>query len=409
MLAGKKIVLGVSGGIAAYKAVDIVRRLRKGGALVKVIMTKAAANFVTPLTFREISGNPVAVDMWSEVTHWNVEHIALATWADIFVIAPATANVLGKLAHGIADDMLSTTVMATTAPVVLAPAMNTNMYLNPLVQDNIKKLAAYGYQIIEPAAGELACGTSGQGRLEDVGIIVARVAAMLATAAAATAAMPAGLSLSGQKIIVTAAGTREPIDPVRYIGNRSSGKMGYALAAAAIKRGAEVTLVSGPSALPAPAGVTLVKVETAAAMRDAVLAAYETADIVIKAAAVADYRVAHVHEQKMKKTGGEVTLLLQKNPDILQELGQLKQRQLLVGFAAETEDLLRHARQKLEKKNLDMIIANDVTRPGAGFDTDTNIVRVLYRDGRVEELPQMEKTALAELILDKIEQQQKNS
>ncbi|MCX7780350.1 MAG: bifunctional phosphopantothenoylcysteine decarboxylase/phosphopantothenate--cysteine ligase CoaBC [Negativicutes bacterium] len=393
MLSGKNIVLGVSGGIAAYKAVEIVSRLKKAGATVYVIMTEAAAKFVTPLTFREISGQPVVASMWDEPKQWNVEHVALASRADLFLIAPATANVIGKMANGIADDMLSTTVMATRAPVVLAPAMNTNMYLNPIVQANLHKLQSLGYHVIEPACGLLACGVEGPGRLPEPAEIADYVATILNSVQ----------DFKGRKFIITAGGTREPIDPVRYIGNRSSGKMGYALAKMAAKRGAHVVLVSGPTELPCPPGdVRLVKIERAAEMREIVLKEYRDADVVIKAAAVADYRPQQTAEQKIKKTGDTLTLVLEKNPDILKELGQLKQRQILVGFAAETEELVANAAQKLAAKNLDMIVANDVTLPGAGFNADTNIVKILASDGKVDELPQMSKEQVASVILDKI-------
>lgn len=392
MLAGKCVVLGVTGGIAAYKAVEVASRLRKLGATVYVVMTRAAASFVTPLTFREISGNPVVTSMWDEPKQWNVEHIALATQADLFVIAPATANVIGKLAAGMADDMLTTTVMATKAPVLLAPAMNSNMYLNPVVQANIAKLAGLGYHFLPPDEGLLACGVEGPGRLPEPAAIVARAAALLG----------AGDDLAGRKVLVTAGPTREAIDPVRYISNHSSGKMGYALAAAAAARGAEVVLVTGPTALPPPPRVRTVPVETAAEMLAAVLAEYEDCDVVVKAAAVADYRPVAPAEHKIKKTDDELTITLTKNADILAELGRRKQGQVLVGFAAETRDLEANARAKLTKKNLDMVVANDVTVPGAGFNADTNVARLLYRDGRVEELALMAKDELAAVILDRI-------
>ncbi|SEO31019.1 bifunctional phosphopantothenoylcysteine decarboxylase/phosphopantothenate--cysteine ligase CoaBC [Propionispora vibrioides] len=404
MIDGKNIVVGVSGGIAAYKAVELVSRLKKAGATVYVIMTKAATEFVTPLTFRELSGNPVAVDLWSEVKHWNVEHIALASTADLFVVAPATANIIGKVANGIADDMLSTTIMATQAPVIMAPAMNTNMYNNPLVQQNIAKLTALGYSFIEPASGMLACGVEGQGRLPEPACIVDYIVDFMKKQLANPANPVEKNDLVGRKVIVTAGGTREPLDPVRYIGNRSSGKMGYALAEAAKARGAQVTLISGPTKLKPPEGVAYVPVETAAEMRQAVLAEYQVADIVIKAAAVADYKPQQVALQKIKKAGDTLTLVLEKNPDILLELGQRKNQQILIGFAAETESLLEHAGDKLMRKNLDMIVANDVTQAGAGFNADTNIVKLLYRDGRIEEIAQMTKRELADVIFDKIQQ-----
>jgi len=392
MLAGKCVVLGVTGGIAAYKAVEVASRLRKLGATVYVVMTRAAANFVTPLTFREISGNAVVTSMWDEPKQWNVEHIALATRADLFVIAPATANVIGKLAAGIADDMLTTTVMATKAPVLLAPAMNSGMYLNPVVQANIARLAGLGYHVLPPDEGLLACGVEGPGRLPEPEVIVARAAALLG----------AGGDLAGRKVLVTAGPPREAIDPVRYISNHSSGKMGYAIAAAARARGADVVLVTGPTALTPPPGVRTVPVETAAEMLAAVLAEYDDCDAVVKAAAVADYRPVAPAEHKIKKHDEEMTLTLTKNPDILAELGRRKRHQVLVGFAAETRDLAANAGAKLAKKNLDMIVANDVTVPGAGFGADTNVARLLHRDGRTEEFDLMAKSELAGVILDRI-------
>lgn len=397
MLTGKTVVLGVCGGIAAYKAVDVVSRLVKCGATVHVIMTAAAAQFVTPLMFREISGQPVYTTMWEEPKLWNVEHIALARRADLFVIAPATANMIGKIANGIADDFLSTTVMATTAPVLLVPAMNTEMYLSAATQTNLKTLADRGFHLMTPESGPLACGTAGIGRLPESSAIVERIAAHFS----------AGKSLQGVRLLVTAGGTREAIDPVRYIGNRSSGKMGYAIAAVAAERGAEVILVSGPVSLAAPTGVTRVSVESALEMRDAVLAAFSTVDIVIKAAAVADYRPDVVAEQKIKKQSSNMTVNLIKNPDILAELGSSKSSQFLVGFAAETQDLAKNATEKLRRKNLDMLVANDVTQAGAGFESETNIVKVFYQDGVSEELPQMSKRELAAVLLDRVQQKRK--
>lgn len=388
----KKILLGISGGIAAYKAAEIASRLRKAGAEVRVVMTENATRFITPLTMREISGNPVITDMWDEPKVWHTEHIALAQWADSVLIAPATANIIGKLANGIADDMLTTVVMATTVPITLAPAMNTAMYFNPITQENIAGLRKNGYNIIEPVAGQLACGTNGKGRLPEPIEIVSTLASLLTSAT----------SMRGRKVLITAGGTREPIDPVRYIGNRSSGKMGYALARAASMRGAEVVLVSGPVALTPPQGVRTINVESAREMRDAVLAEFADSDIVIKAAAVSDYYVRNQAPQKIKKSEDTLTITLDKNPDILAELGQIKTTQTLIGFAAETEETVKHATDKLHRKNADMIIANDVTAPGAGFGSDTNIVKLLYRDGTVQELPQMDKQELAQLLLDKI-------
>ena len=397
MLTGKTVVLGVCGGIAAYKAVDVVSRLVKCGATVHVIMTAAAAQFVTPLMFREISGQPVYTTMWEEPKLWNVEHIALARRADLFVIAPATANMIGKIANGIADDFLSTTVMATTAPVLLVPAMNTELYLSAATQTNLKPRGDRGFHLMTPESGPLACGTAGIGRLPESSAIVERIAAHFS----------AGKSLQGVRLLVTAGGTREAIDPVRYIGNRSSGKMGYAIAAVAAERGAEVILVSGPVSLAAPTGVTRVSVESALEMRDAVLAAFSTVDIVIKAAAVADYRPDVVAEQKIKKQSSNMTVNLIKNPDILAELGSSKSSQFLVGFAAETQDLAKNATEKLRRKNLDMLVANDVTQAGAGFESETNIVKVFYQDGVSEELPQMSKRELAAVLLDRVQQKRK--
>lgn len=392
-IAGKNIVLGVTGGIAAYKAVELVSRLKKAGAEVHVVMTRAAQEFVTELTFREISGHAVATDMWGEVQEFHVEHIALAQLADLVVVAPATANFIAKAAAGIADDLLTTALLATKAPIFVAPAMNTNMYENPLTQRNLEILRRFGVHVMEPAEGQLACGVSGKGRLPEPSALADEILCFFERKQ----------SLSGCRILVTAAGTREPIDPVRYIGNRSSGKMGYAIAAKAAMRGAEVILVSGPSALQAPAGVKLLRVESAAEMRDAVWKEYEAVDAVIMSAAVADYRVKAAAPEKIKKTQDEWMLPLVKNPDILYELGRHKKRQILIGFAAETQNVLEYARGKLEKKNLDYIVANDVTEDGAGFNTDTNRILMISRTGEVERFPLMRKTELADIILDRLE------
>ena len=394
MLSGKKIVLGVTGGIAVYKAVDLVSRLRKAGAEVRVVMTKAAAEFVTPLTFKEISGNSVAVSMWAEKQEFNVEHIALADWADLIIVAPATANILAKAANGIADDLLSTVILAAKSPIIVCPAMNCQMYANPITQSNLKKLTEFGFVIMPPASGFLACGTSGIGRLPEPSEIVEFVKAFFARSCG---------DMKNLRVLVTAAGTREPIDPVRYVGNRSSGKMGYAIAQAAADRGAEVTLVSGPSVLNPPANVKTVQVETTQQMMDACLAAYNDMDIVIKAAAVADYRPHDVAEQKIKKkTDDALTVVMDKNPDILKALGERKEKQFLVGFAAETQNLIANAKEKICKKNLDMIVANDVTLQGAGFNSDTNIVKFLFPDGEVRELEQMTKAEVAEELLNTV-------
>lgn len=414
MLNGKKIVLGVTGGIAAYKCVDLASRLRKKGAEVHVILTRGAQNFVTETAMREISGNPVITSMWGEIHNYDVEHIALATLADVVLIAPATANVIAKAAAGIADDMLTTTVLATRAPIFFAPAMNSNMYENPVTQQNITTLQQRGWQLIPPASGHLACGTSGIGRMPEPAELVEVLENYFAGEGGSVESADGntmdntmgniiGSTMQGLKLLVTAAGTREPIDPVRYIGNRSSGKMGYAIAEAAARLGAEVTLISGPSALQPPAGVEFFGVESAREMRQLVQERFPACDIVIKAAAVADYRVKNVSDQKIKKNDAELTLVLEKNPDILKELGEMKQpHQTLVGFAAETQNLLQYAKGKLEKKNLDMIVANDVSKPQAGFNVDTNLIKLLKRDGSIEELPLMSKKELAYIILERV-------
>ncbi|WP_304221951.1 bifunctional phosphopantothenoylcysteine decarboxylase/phosphopantothenate--cysteine ligase CoaBC [Phascolarctobacterium succinatutens] len=392
MLKGKKIVLGVTGGIAVYKAVDLVSRLRKHGCEVRVVMTEHAQQFVTPLTFKEISGNAVATSMWNSNQEFNVEHIALANWADAFLVAPATANILAKMTYGIADDLLSTTLLAAQAPIVVCPAMNTGMYLNAATQENIAKLQSRGITVMPPASGHLACGTSGPGRLPEPQQIVEFMSSFFAGREG---------DLRGLKVLVTAAGTREPIDPVRFVGNRSSGKMGYAVAQMAAERGAEVLLISGPSALAVPPNVKAVQVESTNEMLEACLAAYDGVDIVIKAAAVADYRPRNVADQKIKKkTDDALIVIMDKNPDILKTLGGKKTHQVLVGFAAETQNLLANAREKVVKKNLDMIVANDVTAAGAGFNSDTNIVKFLYANGDVCELEQMPKVDVANRILD---------
>lgn len=411
MLKDKNIILGVTGGIAAYKCVDLVSRLRKQGANVHVILTKGAQNFVTETAMREISGNPVVTSMWQEIQQYDVEHIALAQLADVVLVAPATANVIAKCACGMADDMLTTTLLATKAPVFFAPAMNTNMYENSITQQNLHTLQERGCHIIDPAAGHLACGTSGVGRMPEPQELVEILADFFATGkelaeldeADSRQHLAQGLDFSGLNVLVTAAGTREPIDPVRYIGNRSSGKMGYAIAEAARDLGANVTLISGPSALPPLTGVNFFKVESARDMRHLVLENFPESQIVIKAAAVADYRVKNVADHKIKKNDEELTLVLEKNPDILKELGQKKQKgQVLVGFAAETQNLIQYAQSKLEKKNLDMIVANDVSKPQAGFNVDTNLIKLLKRDGSIEELPLMSKKDLAYIILNHV-------
>ena len=386
------VVLGVTGGIAVYKACELLRLLQKRGIDVFVVMTRNACRFVAPLTFETLSGHPVAVDTFDRPQTWEVEHIALAKRADLFLIAPATANIMGKMACGIADDMLSTTVMATRAPVLVAPAMNTGMWENAAVQQNVKTLRARGVEIVAPVSGHLACGDSGAGKLEDVAVIAERACELLF----------AKKDMEGLRVMVTAGPSREALDPVRYISNRSSGKMGYAIAQAAQKRGAEVTLLSGPVAIEAPQGVKLVPFTTTQELLDRASELAREQDLLIQAAAPADYRAKEVAPQKIKKQGGEpMTFTLVENPDVAAALGKAKRSgQVFVGFAAETNDVLAHAKDKLARKNLDMIVANDVTRPGAGFDVDTNIVTLITKDGQ-EALPMMSKVEVAQRILDR--------
>ena len=386
------VVLGVTGGIAVYKACELLRLLQKRGIDVFVVMTQNACRFVAPLTFETLSGHPVAVDTFDRPQTWEVEHIALAKRADLFLIAPATANIMGKMACGIADDMLSTTVMATRAPVLVAPAMNTGMWENAAVQQNVKTLRARGVEIVAPVSGHLACGDSGAGKLEDVAVIAERACELLF----------AKKDMEGLRVMVTAGPSREALDPVRYISNRSSGKMGYAIAQAAQKRGAEVTLLSGPAAIEAPQGVKLVPFTTTQELLDRASELAQEQDLLIQAAAPADYRAKEIAPQKIKKQGGEpMTFTLVENPDVAATLGKAKRSgQVFVGFAAETNDVLAHARDKLARKNLDMIVANDVTRPGAGFDVDTNIVTLITKD-RQEALPMMSKAEVAQRILDR--------
>ena len=391
MLVGKTIVLGVTGGIAAYKSVELLRLLTKSGATVHVVMTKSAAEFLTPLTFQTLSGNPVHLDLFNLIAEQEIGHISLADRADLFVIAPATANFIGKVANGIADDMLTTTVMATKAPVLIAPAMNCNMYANPVYRQNEKRLRDCGYCFVDPVKGQLACGWEGDGKMQDPSVICEAAMSVLTKQ-----------DLAGETVLVTAGPTREELDPVRFISNHSSGKMGYAVARIAQRRGATVILVSGPTCLPPPYGVETVRVMTAIEMRDAVVSRLQDATIVVKSAAVADYRPVKRADSKVKKGAGFLVIELEKNPDILAEIGAMKKGQIIAGFAAETEDLLENAKKKLEEKNLDMIVANDVGEPGAGFDLDTNIVRIIYRGGKVEEPGLMSKDDLAGLILDRV-------
>lgn len=388
---GKHIIVAVSAGIAAYKAIEVVSRLRKKGAEVKVVMTQNATHIASPLTFGEISGHPVALDMFEQVHQWDVEHIALATWADAYVVVPATANVIGKIYAGIADDMLTTTIMATTAPKYLCPAMNTEMYNNPITQRNLEGLRSLGYHIMDPAEGWLACGITGVGRLPEPEAIVDWLEAKMCSTN----------ELEGTTILVTAGGTQESIDPVRYIGNRSSGKMGYAIAEQAARMGAKVILVSAPTSLPIPSGVDFISVDSAVSMQEAVEARYNDVNVVIMAAAVSDFRVLHKAEQKIKKMES-MTIKLVKNPDILQGLGTKKSHQILVGFAAETEHVIKYGQDKVAKKNLDMLVANDVSKSNAGFNVDTNEGYFLYPDKEPKEMPNMKKSDLARHILREV-------
>ena len=389
--APKRVVLGVSASIAAYKAADLASQLVKSGIEVFPILTADAARFVQPATFRALTHHPCPIDVFEEPFPGEIAHIWLARNCDLFAIVPASMNVIARLANGLAEDMLSAAALACTAPILLAPGMNTGMWNNPATQANLSKLRDYGYYFIEPTTGRLACRTEGVGRMADVATIFAAIQEMLNRSD----------SWRGRRVLVTAGPTREPIDPVRFLSNRSSGKMGYALAEAALIRGAEVTLVSGPTGLSKPGGIEFVRVETAAEMRDAVLSHAELSDIVIAAAAVADFRPAETAAQKIKKGASAPILELTANDDILAMLGQQKRPgQILVGFAAETENLLAHARHKLEAKNLDWIVANDVTAAGAGFDGATNIVTLLGKQGQEVSLPLLTKREVAERILD---------
>lgn len=392
MLTGKNIVLGVTGGIAVYKSVDLVSRLRKLNANVYVVMTKHAKEFVTPLTFESMSQNYVVHDMFEAPKTWDVEHIALAKRADLFVVAPATANVIAKVCHGIADDFLTTTLMATQAQVVFAPAMNTNMYCNPITQNNIKMLKSLGYDFIEPGSGRLACGDVGAGKMAEPVDIVKYIVQHFE---------PKEQPMKGVKLLVSAGPTIERIDPIRYITNRSTGKMGYAIAQKALELGAEVTLVSGPTTLTPPAGVTFIPVESAVEMFEVIMNRMEEQDIIVKTAAVADYRPMTVAKEKIKKSDGELEMKFTRNPDILKTLGERKTHQVLVGFAAETTDVLTYAKKKIEQKHLDFIVANDVSQEGAGFGTDTNIVTLIDKEGAVQAYEQQSKEAVAEIVLSK--------
>ena len=390
MLKGKHVLMGVTGGIAAYKSAELIRLFIKAGCHVKVIMTKHATEFITPLTLQTLSGNPVFLEMFSLIKDHDIAHIALAEEADILVIAPATANVIGKMAGGLADDLLTTVALATKAPILICPAMNTNMYENVIVRENMRKLTVRGCSVMKPGTGELACKSEGWGRLPDLPDILEEVESILTEK-----------DLAGERILVTAGPTREPFDPVRFITNYSSGKMGYALATMARRRGAAVTLISGPSSLSVPGGVDFIPVSSAIEMREAVMKRLDDATMVIKSAAVADFRPSTQADAKIKKKGGTLTLTLERNPDILAEIGKRKKGCILIGFAMESEDLVENAKAKLLTKNLDLIVANDLKQSGAGFQTDTNIVKILDRQGGIEALPLMDKMEVAGRILDR--------
>ncbi|KFM99595.1 bifunctional phosphopantothenoylcysteine decarboxylase/phosphopantothenate--cysteine ligase CoaBC [Bacillus clarus] len=393
MLKGKKILLCVTGGIAVFKVAALTSKLTQAGALVKVMMSESAMKFVTPLTFQALSRHDVYTDTFDEKDSAVIAHIDLADWADVVLVAPATANCIGKLANGIADDMITTTLLATTAPVWIAPAMNVHMYENKIVQKNMMMLKTLGYTFIEPGEGFLACGYVAKGRLEEPETIIARL----------EEAFLEQKPLQGKRILITAGPTREKIDPVRFMTNFSSGKMGYAIAEVAANLGADVILISGPTALIPPLHVTTVQVESAQDMLEAVLQNYPNVDVVIKTAAVADYRPKYVHDNKMKKKNDDAVIELERTVDILKTLGEKREGQLLIGFAAETTNVEEYATRKLHEKNANMIVANDVKAQGAGFGTDTNIVTMYRKDGEIIELPLLTKKEVAREILKQIE------
>ncbi|HAT4140215.1 bifunctional phosphopantothenoylcysteine decarboxylase/phosphopantothenate--cysteine ligase CoaBC [Clostridium perfringens] len=386
----KCVVVGVSGGVAVYKALDVISRLRKKDVEVHVIMTKSATEFVTPLSFQSLSQNMVITDMFAEPKAWEIQHISLAKKADLMLIVPATANIIGKVANGIADDMLSTTIMATKAPVVFCPAMNTNMYENPIVQRNINLLKEFGYEFIEPASGRLACGDEGKGKLQDTEIIAEETLRRLHSTK----------DLLGKKVVVTAGPTMVPIDPVRILTNRSSGKMGYSIAEEARDRGAEVVLISGPTSLIKPNGIKVIDIKTNEDMFNAIKNEFKDADIVIKSAAVADYKAKNYSNEKIKKTGDDLNLIFERDRDILKTLGDMKENQILVGFAAESSNLKENAKGKLERKNLDYIVANDISNQETGFASDENKVTIISKSGEEVSLEKMSKREVAKNIFD---------
>jgi len=392
MLMGKEILLGVTGGIAAYKAVELLREMTKRGANVHVIMTENAKRFVTPLTFQTLSGNPVLHEMFRLLEGSKIGHVAMSDIADLMVIAPATANIIGKIANGIADDLLSTMVMAMDVPVLFAPSMNVKMWKSSFVQYNVERLKAYGYHFVGPSEGDLACGSKGRGRLAEVPEILEKIEDIFTEK-----------DFKGKRVLVTAGPTLEPLDPVRYLTNRSTGKMGFALAKMARRRGAEVLLITGPNYLTLPRNdIKIITVSSAREMYEAVMDNFEDYHVIIKAAAVADFRPKDTLSEKVKKTNGTYLLELEQNPDILKELGKRKGKRILVGFAAETSSLMEHAEAKLREKNLDLIVANDVTQPGAGFGVDTNIVRIIDSRGKVRNLPLLTKDEVADIVLNQV-------
>lgn len=388
----KTIVVGVCGGVAAYKALDVISNLKKSNFDIHVIMTKSAREFVTPLSFQSLSQNMVVYDMFEEPKAWEIQHISLAQKADLMLILPATANIIGKVANGIADDMLSTTIMACKAPVVFAPAMNTNMYLNPIVQGNIGKLKEYGYEFIEPQSGRLACGDIGVGKLADTTLISEVIKSKLYDLK----------DLKGKKVLISAGPTISKVDPVRFLTNHSTGKMGYAIAEEARDRGAEVTLVSGPSSLQSPIGVNTIRVNSTEEMYNAITEHFEDSDIVIKSAAVADYKAKQYSDKKIKKGNEDLVLEFTKDTDILKYLGSIKKNQILVGFAAESNDVIENANNKLVNKNLDYIVANDITGEGIGFGSENNKVTIISREREEVSLDTMSKKAVARELFNLI-------
>lgn len=387
----KTVILGVTGGIAAYKACEITSRLIKLGINVQVVMTESAQEFIKPLVFQSLTNQPVITDMFEKPSTWEIEHISLAQKADLFLISPATANIIGKVACGIGDDMLSTTIMATKAPVVFAPAMNTAMYQNKIVQKNIGTLKELGYHFINPSEGRLACGDVGVGKLADIDTIIEEVQQIL---------NPKPRDYKGKNIMITAGPTREAIDPVRYISNHSTGKMGYAIAQAAVERGANVTLITGPTHLIPPSGCKVIQVTTTKEMYDEAISAFNECDIVIKAAAPCDYKCETILSSKMKKQGQNISIDLIQNPDILQALGSRKKNQILIGFAAESDHELEYGKEKLQRKNLDMICINNILKDNIGFGYDTNQITIVKRSGEQKTIPLMSKVDLAHKILD---------